>query len=591
MMIKANSISAIFIGLSLVMLTAAPLHVAHADVEPNPPTLTSINGQPIDSAELSWERPHELTGLPMTLDGWTDFRAMYQHPDYYNDSRIVYVSSSNGDDNSGVVYSAGDAELNDSPFDVDASAIRPFATIDAARRHLRGGYPDILLLMRGDSWNESLNSAMGSGRSSTERRIIASYGASRNRPQLTPQDSLFNSSASNLALADFEYVPAHKDPSSPSFQSSDQDRNRLLFRTSGTIQNILVENTKSRYGHWIIQGFNGGQVRNVAFRRNIVVDSYQLSGGGHAQGLYMVETHNTLIEDNLFDHNGWSQEISGANPTIFNHNMYMATRNTSMVVRGNISARASSHGIQQRPGGTLEGNLFLANPVNALMGGGHDSDEAQPNGVTGSVRNNIILGSRDIGSNPRGFGIHVTNIRDIEVVDNVIAHLTDDSSGNRIPLDITLSSVTRSVKASRNRIWQWQGNIRIEGQAPSQASVGLERNRIHDSDADLVQIDSLTLARYTSVENRFSTGNSTPFRIHGTRISLSDYLSLTGDSTSLAWTPDNGDAVPTIADYATSIGLSPSKESFLAAARSQSRWNWNTQLTAKAAVAYFSHTN
>src|SRR5450830_1516621 len=83
--------------------------------------------------------------------GWTVFTAS-------SDTQLVYVSSTAGNDSTGVI---GDPT-------------HPYQTIAKGVSLLRNGYPDWLLLKKGDSWTES-NYILVSGRSASEPMVISSY--------------------------------------------------------------------------------------------------------------------------------------------------------------------------------------------------------------------------------------------------------------------------------------------------------------------------------------------------------------------------------------------------------------------------------
>ena len=80
--------------------------------------------------------PREKTGWDQS--GWSVITPS-------KDSRIIYVSSSNGDDDLGEFYEPDDLADIASP-----ENIQPFKTIEAAMANVRDGYPDWVLLLRGD---------------------------------------------------------------------------------------------------------------------------------------------------------------------------------------------------------------------------------------------------------------------------------------------------------------------------------------------------------------------------------------------------------------------------------------------------------
>src|SRR5688572_21963771 len=82
-------------------------------------------------------------GMMRDANGWTNFTPS-------GDSRVIYVSSTGNDSNSGL------------------SASSPVKTIAKAKTLMRDLKPDWMLLKRGDTWNESLGDWRRRGRSSTE---------------------------------------------------------------------------------------------------------------------------------------------------------------------------------------------------------------------------------------------------------------------------------------------------------------------------------------------------------------------------------------------------------------------------------------
>ncbi|MDA8018036.1 MAG: hypothetical protein MPN21_11370, partial [Thermoanaerobaculia bacterium] len=97
---------------------------------------------------------------PQDANGWTDLTPS-------PDSRLIYVSSSTGNDN------------NDG-----LSPGSPKETVASARALLRHGFPDWLLLRKGDIFDEGLGHIRTSGRSWTEPQVWTSYGGGSTRPLL-----------------------------------------------------------------------------------------------------------------------------------------------------------------------------------------------------------------------------------------------------------------------------------------------------------------------------------------------------------------------------------------------------------------------
>ena len=121
------------------------------------------------------------------------------------DTRKVYVSSSVGNDsNNGL------------------SENTPVKTLQKGKSLLRGGFPDWLLLKKGDTWTNEGFGWAPSGRSAAEPAVISSYG-SGGRPLLktnnTPNilGSWGSSPTLNLAVIGLEFYEYTRDPSNPSY--------------------------------------------------------------------------------------------------------------------------------------------------------------------------------------------------------------------------------------------------------------------------------------------------------------------------------------------------------------------------------------
>ncbi len=354
----------------------------------------------------------------MAIDnGWTVFEPS-------NDSLIIYVSSSDGDDN------------NDG-----RSPDRPVKTITKGASLVRHGYHDFLLLKRGDVWGTELNSGLSkfkSGRDKDHPIVIASYGSSTRRPHIKLLEAFIghgSQARSHIAVVGLSLIAAGMDPHDPAFHGSAVLRG---LRLVGGGSNILIEDNKFRYMQLTVQSHNGFHYSNIRLRRNIVLDAWAPNSShsktGKAQGLYASGIRDgLLIEENVFDHNGWNEEVVDAGAGMYGHNIYLQSgqdgKNT--IVRGNMFTRAASHGLQGRSGGLFENNLFVRNTIGLLIGGSNPL----PAGVFAHARNNVILeGKRmdpDDDTNPQtaavyGLGIGVTDSGVFTVERNIVAHRLED---------------------------------------------------------------------------------------------------------------------------------------------------------------------
>src|SRR5581483_3937856 len=117
-------------------------------------------------------------------------------------------------------------------------------------------------------------------------------------------------------------------------------------------------------------------------------------------------------------------QVPGADATVFNQNCYVSANDTNCVIINNIFARGASTGLEDRPGGIVENNLFVDNPVGMNFGLVNGA-ETTKGGVTGRVTGNVFIGGGDIGNLPEGQALVVGNIKrgaGAVISDNVFTH-------------------------------------------------------------------------------------------------------------------------------------------------------------------------
>lgn len=443
-------------------------------------------------------------GPDIDVNGWTVFEPS-------TDTHIIYVSNGSGND------------TNDG-----RSERTPIKTIAKGVALLRHGYPDWLLLKKGDTWtDEVFGWVRRSGRSAGEPMLISSYGKGP-RPLIKTRfngaEPAIGSSGGVgrggdfLALVGIEFYAHTRDPASLDFIASGIEKN---VNGSGAFflnpsRWLLVEDCKfSFYTTNLV--FEGGAAQYVALRRNIIVDAY--STNSHASGLYANNVVSLLLEENVFDHNGWNDSVSGAVATIFNHNIYLQSAaydpksvSGPAILKGNIIANASSHGAQLRAGGLVTSNLFVRNPLGLLV--------LPPS----TINDNVFLSGNDIAASlPRGFGIQVNpGTGPNQITNNILAH---ENSSRPYGHGITLEIGTAQIVVRNNIIYQWDDPIDDK-----------------------------------------SAGN----------ITLQNDINVTGYR----------DPTRTVETYNVSLGGAPTLTGFLQEARKQSKGNWRIQYTANSVNNY-----
>jgi hypothetical protein len=525
-----------------------------------------------------WDNLHDFTGLPMTCDGWTDLSAMYEHPALYTNSRIIYVSSSQGSNSTGTWYSPGDPAIGSDPFN-PVGSIQPYQTIAAGFNQLRDGYADILLLKRGDVWEESSFFMDLEGPSQLERIIISEYGTGSSRPTIRTEDGngFWNhggGKSSNLIVA---HLHLNSD-------GRTDDGGGTAFRLRGTPgDHMLIEGCLIREFSDNIAIVPDGPMSYIVIRRNVIVDSYDTSS--HSQGIFAsTNTNDLLIEENVLDHNGWHPTIQS--PTIHNHNIYLNASVNRPVVRRNIITRASSHGTQLGFGGDAIENVYSHNPIALIMS--RDPDDP----VIGRALRNVILEGTDMASTPRGFGIQIKRAEDVLADENIIANINNASSPAPFRLNEESNIVpSEMIRLQNNIVYNWGGaGIRIYGTSDSQ-EIQLSGNRIVNTlngDAGVRHNSTTTLGIVTANNNLFDL--AAPAGQHalvgGDSMTIADWsdfvLGNGGQSAAVNFpNPDR-----TLGTYAGSMMLPSNFEGFINEARKQSRANWNRDLTAYRIINY-----
>lgn len=490
--------------------------------------------------------------------GWTDFVPSV-------DTRIVYVSNSQGSDtNSGF------------------SAAEPRRSIAAALTLIRDGYPDWLLLRRGDTWETTLTEApwTRSGRGPGEPLRIGAYGTGP-RPILSPAQEA--GSVFYVAGGDSSYIAItdlHMRPKSivPDFVAGGVE-----YFGSGT--DILVE------GCLIEQYYNGITFfnlspqgpRNVKVRRNVIVDTQR-------RGLLALGVKGYLAEQNSL------VRIGSTNPALgtFHQAMYIANEyNIGVQLRGNLVAECLS-GTQLRPGGIVDDNLYVRCSA-ALQVGGGTEPQFNPDGVEGLARNNVVLESSQPpwASLGLGWGITLENIKSCLVERNIIANAIGGSEGMAIYINgLDTGAKAHDITLRHNIAFNWTGRgIFIKGAQVT--NLLIEENELQDQVNDsrvFETIDESVLDQITSRDNRVHsslTPFSTWFLSGGSNLSLDQYKAQVGDSTSTAVLVPYGDPeFASIAGYLQSLGLQPTYEAFIAEVLKQNKDSWRTEYTAAAVNDY-----
>jgi hypothetical protein len=513
----------------------------------------------------------QLLSVSVGSDGYTDVVKS-------GDSKVIYVSSSSGSDaNSGT------------------SSGSPVKSVGKAISLTRSGMPDHVLLKRGDTWRENL-SWYKSGRSSSEPMLLGSYGSGE-RPTINAGSGtgidISKGTVSNVVIQGIHFYSGSRNPNGGSFSRTSGGYGiRFVASTS----NALIEDCQIDYFKFnlLTMPYGGGSQSNIKLRRNVVTDAYGLGGG--SSGIYAQQVNNLTLEGNVFDHNGWSEKVSGAGANIYSHNAYLSEKNNNVVVKDNIFANGASHGLQTRAGGTVTGNLFLRNPI-GMSYGIVNGDYLKAGGVSGTVDGNVFMESRSISGGARGWAIEVGNVKSASIKNNV---MQDDTSGEMAAIKLgagkaynTGSGVgINNLTIENNVVHDWfmsievPGELRVGGSGNSGVNnLVVKNNDFQNTDNPWSRVVQHSAGTNKSDEfwsnNRYydSSGGTNWFLAGGGVTSLSGWQSKvegSAQATKVGYSNPNA----SIASYAGSYS------NFVNQARETSSTNFRSTYTARNVINY-----
>lgn len=496
--------------------------------------------------------PNAATAQEINSEGWTILRPA-------SDTRFVFVSSSEGDDrNSGR-----------SP----AQAVR---TIARAKQLMRSNAPDWLLLKRGDTWRETFGAWKNSGRSESERVVIASYGDSDARPKIICDGNNhgitapYGDNVSHVAV-----VGIHFEAERPADGAGGRG---VRWQSIG--KDLLIEDCYigNFFSNVTIEGLEDG-FEDAILRRNVIVDAWSLSG--HSQGVFINRTVGVVMEENFIDRNGWDPNIDGADADTFRQNVYIQAGVTDVVFKGNITSRAAAAGVQVRSGAIAENNLFYANPT--AMRFGYATLEWPAEAATGSIRNNVVLGGPLAREVNEVFGLWTERLRDTVIEGNVVAKASDGQE----PIAYTIGGIAKDVTFRNNVTFKWNRGTTGQALKTSAEAVGpvTVTNNFWVMPSVTSRIVNLRYSANMQFDNNAMEGiteTTNSFAMDGSNMRFSQWNSSPNVGNDRITDIRFADEGRDLRKYAQHLGLTD-EASFIAAARQISRKNWNPAFTGTAA--------
>jgi len=520
-------------------------------------------------------------GIPSgSLDnGWTVFEKSV-------DTRIVYVSSSEGDDTWSGLASGWNGTDG------------PRKTLRAAVNLVRNGSSDWMLLKRGDVWmNESLwvtstiqiwEKDNKIGRSPDQPIIFASYGNSTKRPLLKTgnQTGFWAWGTENIAILGLEIYADERDTNTPIYTSPAGVW--LLYDN----KNILIEDN---YIHMydtdiIAQSSTGKNASQITIRRNVITDAYNINNN-HAQGIFTSEVYGLVIEGNVFDHNGWRDNTPGGEPSMFNHNIYL-NEGKNTLVKNNVFLRASSIGNKIASDKTLghenltiENNFYQAGEIGISLGG---VDVVYPSYRDVAVRGNVFMYVGEDSPTNRSLAWYITgkSIDGLNITNN---YMLDQEKWNNA-FALRLIREINNLQIKDNVIYNLKGTGFIfDAQGNNWTNISILNNQVQDNlyPYSLIQHTGPSIG-ITYFGNQYfsSTVSTNWFKVNGLTIDFANWTAFSGEINGKAEKIIYPDPSRNLVSYQASLGKEATRDAFIAEAKQQSKFNWRQEYTAGAVNNY-----
>lgn len=418
---------------------------------------------------------------------------------------------------------------------------------------MRDGYPDWLLLKRGDVFSGPLASGWSlSGRSETEPMVIATYGTAAARPQFRTGSgpgfaNTINEAVRHVFVVGISFVAHTRNPASPDYVNPDGADGITLLAWGHAVEDILIEGCEVGYYRVNVVAHNDGSapINNIRFRGNYIHDSWTNyhpgfpDHQGFSQGIYSNYIDGLLLEQNILDHNGGLFNYPGdtrfsvpsgltetaVTVTWFNHQIYSDSDNRNVVALHNIFANGD--GVQVRSGGIVHGNIF-SRTITSLSGGS-DDNLATIGGFSFDIRDNFFLEGTDfppLSDTPgaRGTGIFLKNTDSTvgaTIANNVfLRDMSAEPYGHVIRLQGTvcnpgpaqIACPIRRANVFDNFAHNWRGGLQLSGIPGTELdNITIHDNTIQtpdDTQSPVALVDNADAGYSFWSDNRYFSGRA-----------------------------------------------------------------------------------
>jgi hypothetical protein len=262
-------------------------------------------------------------------------------------------------------------------------------------------------------------------------------------------------------------------------------------------------------------------------------------------------------------------------------------------VRNNIFANSSATGIQMRPGGVAEDNLFVKNP-GAMWAGNFGEGYADRSSI---YRRNVVLEAQDIGERSTGVGLQLWDPGGV-IEDNIIAH-NKKAGGSGVGYGIEIfgktEGITKKFTIQNNIVYDWRNSFSVSTWDDQPGDDVVVRNNIFQDTGPVVTLNGQVIEFISDHTSHFHFSNNTYYTtkdtdrwvyLNGLFTSLTDWFDHVGETGSTAKKVAFVDPSRSLASYNKTLGGQESYDAFMTEARKQQRGNYRENCTAKKVNEY-----
>jgi hypothetical protein len=522
-----------------------------------------------------------------------------------SDSQVIYVSSSTGNDgNDGM------------------STSTPVKTLAHGVSLLRMGYPDQLLLNRGDAWYETVGFRTISGRDANDPLLISSYGTGA-RPQIrtnsTTAGSGFmiqkftNGTAAHVYIIGIDFYDSAKDPTSSDYvgRSSDFATNNnynitaIEWLTIAT--DVLVEDCYFHFlaGGMTFQGDGTSVMTGIQLRRNVITDQYA-TAGKLSQGIFIGGLSGAnLFEENIFDHNAWDPAgaaVSVDPADVFNHAIYIAdsqgitVQNNTFLTDSSLSLKFVNYGsvFATMTGMVAYNNFFYEGEIGISLAAGSTTIPCYTSGgciIAPSISFNVLSQTNQATPTGRqiGWGMTLGGVNGATVSNNLMTDLSySTNTYGIIQSDVATGAASGNNTYSNNLFYKLNGPaIQMQPVTGWTGVNQFQNNTLVDPSLGAVLLDqegSFTLCSYSG--NTYSPSVTNGWMVNNTKIPYATWLTDSGETgSSMVSTPSYPSPTNNLNSYAVSLGMSGVSQ-FLTSVRTFAKANYHPEWMAPAINNY-----